>query len=475
MEVELTIAIKVKGNTTNHFALMVDKRNASVSFPLQLWDAKEFKVHEETNNLFYLLYFGGILFVFLFSLVIGFIMKNWRLITYSAYSGLMGFYLFIGLGFAFQYLYPWSNSFNNYIRTQIAILLLISFVIFTLNYLQVKKSHKLSHYNLIGLIILLFILLFISVVFRDFAFQNIVTLLKFFYLLIFASFPITILALIKSYKQFKYQSVTYLIAITALFTGVTIFNLIEFGVIQESIIPINPILIGSIIELFIFSTSFIIEIKKINDKKNTLLKASAEQQKNLLKAYIEGSEAEGNRISQELHDNIGSRLALIKNQLNNSRTKPEIIEKNINEIFSEVRTISNELSPNSLYILGFVKSVRQLLNHIDSFGKIKINFYAEKDINLSETKSLQVFRVVQESIQNIMKHASATQIDFQILKENDKLIITIDDNGNGFDMTNRESTLGKGLKNMKIRIESINGKIDISSQIGKGTHIMIWI
>ena len=467
--------IEVKGMTTKHFAMMVDKRNASVSIPLRLWDSKVFRAHEKINNLFYLLYFGGILFVFLFSLIIGIIMKNRRLLTYSIYSGIMGFYLFIMLGFGFQYFYPQSDSFNNYIRTQMAILLLLSFIVFTLNYLQIKKSHKLSYYNLIVIIIILSILLFLSVVLRNFAFSNIVILLKIFYILIFVFFPIVIFALIKTYKQFKFQTVIYFIAIASLFTGVTVYNLIEFGIFEESLIPINPIFIGSIIELFIFSISFILEIKKINDKKNSLLKAAAEQQKNLLKAYIEGSEVEGNRISRELHDNIGSRLALIKNQLNNSGTNPEIIEKNINDMFSEVRTISNKLSPNSLHILGLVKSIQQLLNHIDSFSKIRVHFYAAKEIHLSETKSLQVYRVIQESIQNIMKHAYATQVDLQILKENDRIIITIDDNGKGFDMKDYESKVGKGLKNMKMRIESINGKIDISSQIGKGTHIMIWV
>ena len=467
--------IHINGLSTSKYVLLVDKRNASVSYPLTLWDSEEFEKHEKTNNLFYMLYFGGILFIFLFSLVIGLIMKNWRLLTYSFYSGLMGFYLFIGIGFAFQYLYPWSDSLNNYIRTQVAILLLISFIIFTFSYLQVKKSHLLSYRILMVLTSLLLFLFLMSVVFQDFSFKHIVVLLKIFYSLIFIFFPVTVIAVIKSYKYYKYQAVTYILAITSLFTGATVFNLIEFGIIEESYVPINPILIGSIIELFIFSTSFIIEIKKINDKKNSLLKASAEQQRNLLKAYIEGTEAEGNRISQELHDNIGSRLALIKNQLKNTNSNPEILEKNISEIFSEVRTISNELSPNSLHILGLVQCTKQLLNNLEFTGKIKVNFYAADSIDLTGSKSLQIYRVIQESIQNIMKHSKASQVDFQILKENKKVIITIDDNGVGFDTKKKSYKHGNGLNNMKMRVESVNGKIEISSQPEKGTHIMIWI
>lgn len=469
----MAFPIKISNNSISVFALMVDKRNASVSYPLKLWKKTYFEKSEQSNNLFYLLYFGGIMFISLFSLVIGIIMKNSRLFTYSVYSGLMGFYLFIALGFAFQYLYPDSTTLNNYIRTQALLLLLISFLVFTISYLRIRENHILSFKILVSIIFTILILFIISTVFKTFAFDNIIIFLKFLYLLIFATFPIIILAVIKTYKKYPFQAKTYILAISLLFLGSNIFNLVEFGIIDESLIPANPILLGSIFELFIFSTAFIIEIKHINDKKNSLLKASAQQQKELLKAYIKGSEEEGTRISQELHDNIGSRLALLKNQVNKYNSLPLKLEDDISEIFYEVKNISNELSPSSLHILGLIKCTKSILDAIQRTTEIKVNFYIEDDFKFDSQKELQLYRVIQEAFHNIIKHSKAKNADIQFFKEDDRIVISIDDDGVGFDTNN--ANIGNGINNMKMRIESINGILELSSKPGKGTHLMIWI
>ncbi|MBN2747087.1 MAG: hypothetical protein JXR34_10210 [Bacteroidales bacterium] len=463
--------IESVSNSSAKFAIMVDKRNASVSFPMMIWDRIYFDTEEKTNNLFYLLYFGGILFIAVFAFTIGLIMRNYRLIFYSFYAGLMGFYLFIALGFAFQYIYPDSDSLNNYIRSQVMILLLISFIAFTISYLNLKQNHSTGYKAqliIAGILTSFFIL---STVFRDFAFENIVLLLKAVYLLIFVSFPIILWSVVKIFKKIEFQPRIYLAAVSMLFIGVSIVNLIEFGIINEAFVPVNPILIGSILELFIFSISFIFEIKWINDKKNALLKAASEQQKELIKAFIQGSENEGNRISKELHDNIGSRLALLKNQLKRPTINSEKLNQDVSDIFSEIKNISNELSPNSLHILGLAKSTKSLIDTILIATELQINFYAEEILILNKHIELQVFRVIQEALHNIQKHSEAKTIDIQIIKEDSKLIVTIDDDGKGFDLS-RQFT-GKGIKNMKMRMDSVNGHFDLSSQINKGTHILI--
>ncbi len=463
--------LNLSKNSISRIAVMVDKRNASVSFPMKIWDKTAFDKHEETNNLFYLLYFGGVLFIAVFALTIGLIMRNFRLIFYSVYAGLMGFYLFIALGFAFQYIYPDSESLNNYIRSQVMILLLISFIIFTISYLNLKQNHSWGFKIQMTIAAILTGFFLLSTIFRDFAFDNIVILLKAVYFIIFISFPVVVWSVVKIFKKIEFQPRIYIAAVSMLFIGVSIVNLIEFGIINEAVIPVNPILIGSILELFIFSTSFIFEIKWINDKKNALLKAASLQQKELIKAFIQGSETEGNRISKELHDNIGSRLALLKNQLKRPSINYEKLNQDVSEIFSEIRNISNELSPNSLHILGLVNSTKSLIDNLHLASELQINFFANETIRLDKHVELQIFRVIQEALHNIQRHSEAKIIDIQILKEETNLIITIDDNGKGFDLNQQFS--GNGIKNMKMRMDSVNGLFDISSQRGKGTHILL--
>lgn len=469
----IVFPITIEKQDTAIFALMVDKRIASVSFPLKIWDYTVFNNHERSNNLFYFLYFGGILFISVFSFFIGLIMKNIRLINYSIYSGLMGFYLFIALGFAFQYLYPNSIAINNYIRTQTVLLLLVSFLIFSISYLNLKKYFKLSYYILLIITLFVLALFAISIVFRNFAFANIIVLLKILYIFIIFAFPIVIGSVIKIYRKNTFAALTYILAISALFAGSLTFSMVEFGFVDESTIMLNPILVGSIIELFIFSTSFIIEIKKINDKKNYLLESAALQQKELMKAYIQGTDEEGNRISQELHDNIGSRLALLKNQIYKLNDDPYKLEADISEIFKEVKNISNELSPNSLHIAGLTNSVQSFAQSFIESTNIQVTFSVDETIKMEAKTKLQIYRVIQEALHNIQKHSEATKVDIQIFKQDNKVIISIDDDGKGFSFDNIK--YGKGLNNMKMRIESINGIFEISSQPNRGTHIMIWI
>lgn len=469
--------IELKKGEVKKFLLIVNKRNASVSFPTYLWSKEEFKKLEKRNGLFYLLYFGGVIFIFLFSMVIGLMMRNVRMISYGLYAGSMGLYLFIALGFGFQYLYPNSITLNNTLRTQILVISLMTFVLFSSLFMNLHKEHKRQHKVLMIIFFFLVALSLGSFVFESFFFQHIIFFLNVIYILLVLSLPIFLYSAYISYKKNPTLVISYLIALSALFTGAIINTLVEYGWINEDNIPFNTVLLGSIVELFVFSLTFITEIKTINDKKNSLLREQAKQQKELVSAYVRGIEEEGGRISKELHDNIGSRLAILKNQIDYLDIDRKKIKDQVVDIFSDVRQISDELSPSKIQILGIVPSIEELFSQLIDGTDIKVNFYADEIPDLNNDNAIQIYRVIQEIIQNIVKHSDATEVDCQILKgeTNDEgALIMIDDNGKGFNTSDIDKNMGFGLKNMQFRIESVGGKIEISSNEGRGTHIMIW-
>jgi signal transduction histidine kinase len=93
---------------------------------------------------------------------------------------------------------------------------------------------------------------------------------------------------------------------------------------------------------------------------------------------------------------------------------------------------------------------------------------------INHNKELQLYRILQEVVQNIIKHSDASEVDFQMIREDDdKFAILIDDNGRGFDPLKVDSK-SLGISNMKLRAETINARIEISSRINEGTHIVIW-
>ncbi|WP_456460576.1 tetratricopeptide repeat-containing sensor histidine kinase [Lutibacter sp.] len=191
------------------------------------------------------------------------------------------------------------------------------------------------------------------------------------------------------------------------------------------------------------------------------------------------------RISRDLHDNIGSQLTFIISSIDNlkfiTKNSDEIIKNKLSEInqfakntISQLRdTIwamnKNEISFEDFQgrVLAFVEKAKTVTRGI----KFNINSTVNSRIFFSSIKGINIFRVIQEAINNAVKYADASEITINIKENKSTLIVEIKDNGKGFNINTIK--LGNGLENMQHRIEEINGKITIHSEISKGTTIQV--
>jgi len=455
--------------------LMIDKRTGATSFPMKIWKKDQFDKTESISNLIHAVYFGGLIFVSLFSLSIGLIIRNMRISLYGLYVLSMGLLMFTALGFSFEYFYPWSSTFNNYSRTFILVITLGLFTLFSMYFLNIRKYLKVAYWILIIISSYFFLLAISNFAFLDLVYNHIYFVLDSIYITMFLGILVLIYSLIRLFKIDRKNTLVYILAVLALILGGISTVLIEFGIFDENYFQYtDTLMIGSVVEIFIFSLSFVFEIKTIYEKKNQLLIEKSAQQKYLVEAYIKGTEEEGLRISKELHDNIGSRLAIIKSGLENYSKNLPKLKNELNTVFSDVKQISNKLSPNQLNILGFQDAVNALLLQLQEISSINVSFYSDDLPHIDHEVQLQLYRIIQEVIQNIIKHSEATEVDFQIIKEEgDSFVILIDDNGKGFNKKDI-SPKSLGLNNIQLRAEAINSRIEISSNINHGTHIVIW-
>ncbi len=466
--------IKLEKNEQKTFFLMVDKQQTSVSFPITLWDKKEFNKKESISNMLLHLYFGSLSLIAILTIIIGLLFRNRILITYSIYVVIMGLFIFVSLGLAFQFIYPHYEFINEKIRFPFSVILIIVFSEFSIAFIGIKEYSKKTQGIFYFIYVISLINLSVWSIFYNFYLINFPGLLvSIQYGIILFSFSLIIYSLIKNYQYNKQKTISYVLAMFALIIGFIFHLLIQYGYVEQSTIHMPPIMIGSGVELFIFAIAIILEIKKINDKKNELLLIVAENQKKITKAFIQGAEQEGNRISQELHDNIGSRLALLKNKITGSSSNRTALQNDLNTIYNDVRKLSHELSPNILQIAGFQSTIEQFLNDFKATSGISTNLTYHKVPDLPENTKLQLYRVIQESAQNCLKHANATKLDIQIIGHENELIMTIDDNGNGFDISTPNAINGNGINNMKTRIQSINGNFELSSTLKMGTYLLI--
>ena len=201
----------------------------------------------------------------------------------------------------------------------------------------------------------------------------------------------------------------------------------------------------------------------------------------LLKTTLEIQEQTFNSISQEIHDNVGQTLSLAKVQLNIIEQKQAEnglladVKENISKAITDLRDMARGLSSERTQLLSLVQTVSYEIQRINRIGFLQSAMFINGDEHeLPEQKKLILFRIIQESLQNIIRHAKADFIKVTFRYETTGLEIAIEDNGQGFDVdVAMNKSNGLGLHNIITRAKLIGGFAVISSIISKGTTIKI--
>lgn len=196
---------------------------------------------------------------------------------------------------------------------------------------------------------------------------------------------------------------------------------------------------------------------------------------------------ERKRIGEELHDGLGQILSVLKLTLTSLEKKllpdqlkqQELVENAVSltdNAFGELRNISHNLAPIFLQEKGLVASIRNLLEPLQESKKFKVNMeFSEISNQIDNFTELTIYRVVQEAVNNILVHSGAKEINFQLLENDEELILMIEDDGVGFDINENKDKKGIGLNNIHSRIENIGGNVHIDTALSRGTIITIII
>lgn len=207
------------------------------------------------------------------------------------------------------------------------------------------------------------------------------------------------------------------------------------------------------------------------------------QQRRAVKLYkqnllteIATLEKERSRMASDLHDEVGPLLAAIKLRIasldaNNEEDEEEIETTNrqIDNIIKRMREISFDLMPTSLTRKGFAAALNEFIEYCSKRSVLKIDFKFS-EIQLTQPRAINLYRIAQEIIHNTIKHAEADELLIELRQEKDKIIFATRDNGVGFNYDEKSNEArGLGLQNLLRRTEIIGGKMFFESQKGKGT------
>ncbi len=224
-------------------------------------------------------------------------------------------------------------------------------------------------------------------------------------------------------------------------------------------------------------------IKQQNDKINQqkIKELQDKIQINSMQSMLTGQELERERISKDLHDSLGGLLSTIKLQVDNLRSKESKVElipeykkatQLLDTAVGEVRSISQNLQPVALNKLGLIAALNDLINRYNTSSGPEIHFHHFGiPARLDQMVSLGIFRIIQEIMNNAIKHAKASEIIVQLNHEDEHIIIHVEDDGVGFDSKLKYRSMG--LENIKSRVNYLKGTIEIDSRPNYGTSYLI--
>ena len=218
-------------------------------------------------------------------------------------------------------------------------------------------------------------------------------------------------------------------------------------------------------------------------KKEKILK---DQELTTIDAMIEGQEKERQRLASDLHDSVGATLSAARLQFEHLckhkgtgslKNEEELFDKTGNlleEAYQEIRSMAHLKNSGVIATKGLLPAVQKLARNASNTNGLQI--YVE-DFGLTQkiegSLEISIFRVIQELVTNIIKHAQATEATISITQHDDMLSIIIEDNGKGFDVRKSKSKNGMGLSSIEKRIEHLEGNFEVDSTPEKGTNILI--
>ncbi len=188
----------------------------------------------------------------------------------------------------------------------------------------------------------------------------------------------------------------------------------------------------------------------------------------MLSKHAQTQEIERERIGVDLHDEVSNRLnvILLRYRMQND---PEKVEQEINDAIVSVRNLAHNLNPPMLAQFSLKEHVFDQVDKFDTKYKVNKWYIKSKDLEWSNEQKIQVIRIIQEVMNNIVKHAEATMITVKIRERSNGLIISVADNGKGIAVNKK----GMGMENIQNRIFLVNGICKVKSTLGKGTNVLI--
>jgi signal transduction histidine kinase len=249
---------------------------------------------------------------------------------------------------------------------------------------------------------------------------------------------------------------------------------------------LNNVLIGGALAVLVIS---LLSYRNYNQKQKLqqqrISELEAIQQLATTEAVLKGEEQERTRLAKDLHDGLGGMLSGIKYSFQTMKGNLVMTPENhqafersmdmLDSSIKEMRRVAHNMMPETLVKFGLDTALKDFCNEINQGGALKVNYQSIglDGAVIDQTTAITLYRIVQELLNNTMKHASARNVIVQVSRTDNILSVTVEDDGKGFDTSILKQSKGIGWSNIQSRVEFLKGKFDVNSQKEKGTSVLI--
>ncbi|GAB2826138.1 hypothetical protein GCM10027043_29630 [Ferruginibacter profundus] len=251
---------------------------------------------------------------------------------------------------------------------------------------------------------------------------------------------------------------------------------------------LNYLLMGGAVALVIISLLAYRTLKqKQKLQQQRINELETERQLTATEAVLKGEEQERTRLAKDLHDGLGGMLSGIKYSFNTMRgnlvmtpDNAQAFERSMDMLDSsikEMRRVAHNMMPEALVKFGLDTALKDFCTDINNSGALQVSYQSIglENVMIDQTVAITIYRIVQELINNTMKHAAAKTALVQVSKTNNQLTVTVEDDGKGFDTAILNRSGGIGWSNIQNRVEFLKGNLDVQSGKEKGTSVHIEI
>ena len=267
----------------------------------------------------------------------------------------------------------------------------------------------------------------------------------------------------------------------------TISSLEEENKIQQLYLKkrtvLNYILTGSLVTILVIGFLLYRNYRQRQQlQQQKISELEKDKQLVAVDSLLKGQEEERGRLAKDLHDGLGGLLSGVKFSLSNMKDNlivtPDnmaVFERSLDMLdtsIKELRRVAHNMMPEMLAKFGLDEALKEYSNSVTATKLVAVKYQSfGMDERLSSSTEVIIYRIVQELVNNILKHASASEVLVQLIKEGNRLSVLVEDNGKGFDTSILETNKGAGWSSIRSRVDYLKGRIDIHSELNKGTTV----